>query len=151
MKNYTVSFEIDIDDAHTPYYAAQRAWQHIIRPGSTANVFDVTDEQGETVRVDLQDTWESKRINLVAEIALDRMAMSAHGWSPLQQLILAEYENGEFSHITPEMLDDCGDGLLRFLMMECSPGEDCLSHKDAEQRITTAIRQLFEISDNLLP
>jgi len=148
--SYRVSFDIDIDDARTPDYAAQRAWQHIVRPGSTANVFDVTNEQGETVRIDLQEAWENKRINLVAEIALDRMASSVHGWSPLQQLILARYENGEFIHITPETLDDCGDGVLRFLMVECSPDEDCLSYKDAEQRITTAIKQLCDISDNLL-
>ena len=53
--NYQVRFEIDIDDAETPLGAASRAWAHIVRSGSTANVFDVTDEQGQTVRVDLQD------------------------------------------------------------------------------------------------
>ena len=144
---YLVSFEIDIDDADTPRDAALSAWKYIVRSGSTANVFDVTDERGNTTRVDLQEEWESELIDLESARPSGRDEASMPEWSPLQQSILTAYEGGEFSGLAPEALNDCGDGLLRFLMMECSPAEDCLSLKDASQRIATAIRQLCEVSN----
>lgn len=55
MPQYLVTWEIDILDADNPREAAQKAWEHMRREDSTANVFDVTDPQGDTVRVDLSE------------------------------------------------------------------------------------------------
>jgi hypothetical protein len=60
MANYLVQWEIDIEGASSPEDAAKQAWGHMRRPDSTANVFDVIDEAGEKVRVDLQDAGTAK-------------------------------------------------------------------------------------------
>lgn len=52
LQRYVVTWEIDAD-AHSPREAAEWARQQQIRPDTTAVVFGVTDEDGETVRVDL--------------------------------------------------------------------------------------------------
>ena len=54
---YFVTWEIDIE-AETPIEAAQKALEIQRRPGSNANVFDVTDEAGEKTRVDLEELKE---------------------------------------------------------------------------------------------
>jgi hypothetical protein len=54
---YFVTWEIDIE-AETPIEAAQKALEIQRRPGSIANVFDVTDEAGEKTRVDLEELKE---------------------------------------------------------------------------------------------
>jgi hypothetical protein len=51
---YRVYWEIDVE-ADTVKEAAQKALAIQRRPDSTATVFDVTDESGETVRVDLDE------------------------------------------------------------------------------------------------
>jgi len=52
MMNYRVSWEIDID-ADSPREAAERALEIQRRPDSTATVFTVRDETGESIEVDL--------------------------------------------------------------------------------------------------
>ena len=49
---YRISWEIDID-ADTPVEAARKALAVQRDPESIATVFDVTDERGKRVRVDL--------------------------------------------------------------------------------------------------
>jgi len=51
---YVVTWEMDID-ASTPQQAAQQAFEHMQRPGTSANVFDVADEDGNITRVDLEE------------------------------------------------------------------------------------------------
>ena len=51
---YRVQWEMDID-ADTPQEAAQKAFEYVNLPGTTANVFDVYDESGEVLRVDLME------------------------------------------------------------------------------------------------
>lgn len=53
MPDYLVTWEMNIT-ADSPLEAAQRAWHYMRTPDSTANVFDVTGEDGRTVRVDLE-------------------------------------------------------------------------------------------------
>jgi hypothetical protein len=53
MTSYVVTWTIDVE-ADTPQEAAQLARDYQ-RPGTTAVVFDVTDQSGETTSVDL---WE---------------------------------------------------------------------------------------------
>ncbi|MCG3177579.1 MAG: hypothetical protein MOGMAGMI_02553 [Candidatus Omnitrophica bacterium] len=53
MPDYLVTWEMNIT-ADSPLEAAQRAWYYMRTPDSTANVFDVTGEDGRTVRVDLE-------------------------------------------------------------------------------------------------
>ena len=52
-----VTWEIDLD-AGTPREAAEEAFAIMQRPGTTATVFDVTDEAGATHRVDLMEGEE---------------------------------------------------------------------------------------------
>ena len=52
-----VTWEIDLD-AGTPREAAEKAFAIMQRPGTTATVFDVTDETGATHRVDLMEGEE---------------------------------------------------------------------------------------------
>lgn len=54
MNSYFVTWTIEID-ADSPREAAELAREHQTREGTSAVVFDVTDEDGETVRVDLLD------------------------------------------------------------------------------------------------
>ncbi len=49
---YRVRWEIDLP-ADNPLEAARKAQQAMRRPGTTATVFDVTDRDGKTTRVDL--------------------------------------------------------------------------------------------------
>lgn len=57
MPDYRVTWEIDIN-ADSPQEAAKQAWEHMQRPDSTANVFDVVDSKGNTTRVDLLELEE---------------------------------------------------------------------------------------------
>lgn len=51
-QHYRVVWEIDIF-AQTPKEAAEKAWSHMRHPGSTANVFEVFDQDGNKTHVDL--------------------------------------------------------------------------------------------------
>jgi hypothetical protein len=55
MAKYHVIWEIDIDDAESPKEAAERALAIHRNPESIATFFEVTDEQGQTTCVDLED------------------------------------------------------------------------------------------------
>lgn len=70
---------------------------------------------------------------------------------------LENYNNGEFSYLIEAetkkvfeySMEQCGDGLLQFLMIELSTAEDCESPHDALARIQSAINQLNEVCDGL--
>ena len=49
---YLVTWEIDIY-ADSPREAAEKAWDHMRHPFSTANVFTVINKDGDTIIVDL--------------------------------------------------------------------------------------------------
>ena len=59
-----------------------------------------------------------------------------------QKVVLESYNGGE--HGVVELFDvpNCGDGLLRFLLVELSEQEDCDSFDCAINRLETGIRQL---------
>ncbi len=77
--------------------------------------------------------------------------------SPQQIQVLTHYDNGEFKHLAEsgsqaefdQALADCGDGLLRFLLVELAPAEDCNTEEEAARRINTAIRQLKHLLDQM--
>jgi hypothetical protein len=56
-QNYHVTWEIDVT-AKNPQDAAKKAWKMMRGHGSTANVFDVFDSDGEKTHVDLQEIKE---------------------------------------------------------------------------------------------
>ena len=58
MQTYRVSWEIDID-ADSPEEAARKAREIQLRPDSHATVFDLTDESGESARIDLLELDEA--------------------------------------------------------------------------------------------
>jgi hypothetical protein len=53
-QHYRVVWEIDIF-AQTPKEAAEKAWGHMRHPDSTANVFEVFDQDGGRTHVDLME------------------------------------------------------------------------------------------------
>ncbi len=71
-----------------------------------------------------------------------------------QKKVVKHYAGGEFEHIADTSEDEveealrfCGDGLLRFLMVELSDEEACVLPEEAHRRVAAAIRDL----DELLP
>ena len=61
-KDFAVVWEYD-SLAHSPQEAAEHAWAALRKPDSTANVFDVYDEEGNHTRVDLQQVMEKRASN----------------------------------------------------------------------------------------
>lgn len=60
MADYAVTWEFDSIDADSPEDAARMARAAQIREGTIATVFDVTDEQGNTTRIDLTEIDEER-------------------------------------------------------------------------------------------
>ena len=56
-KQYLVTWQIDAE-CDTPEEAALEAWRAMRRSDSTANVFTVLDEQGGSVKVDLEEYFQ---------------------------------------------------------------------------------------------
>jgi len=77
---------------------------------------------------------------------------------------LSLYSDGDFAHlqmaneISSEDLDELGDGLLRFILVETSSGEDCEDGEEAIRRLEKAALELqnvyhyiWEHQENLAP
>ena len=63
-----------------------------------------------------------------------------------QQIVAETYCGGELNRPdVMETLDNCGDGLFRFLMVELSDEEDCTDTDDAYNRVANAINQLEDL------
>jgi hypothetical protein len=81
--------------------------------------------------------------------------MSKSHINKAQAVCLEVYANGEFSHLleldSKTALDleiaDCGDTLLKFLMIELSTSEDCDGTDTAIARIATAMNDLKTVQD----
>lgn len=59
MLTYLVTWEIGPEEHPDPIAAARHAWDTMQRPGSTANVFKVIDDAGNSTTVDLQEIDEA--------------------------------------------------------------------------------------------
>ena len=64
-----------------------------------------------------------------------------------QRVVCKAYGGGDFNHYADDpdwrhSIDQCGDTLFRFLMIELSDGEDC---EDAE----TAVQRLIRARDDI--
>jgi len=67
-----------------------------------------------------------------------------------QRIAMTAYCDGEFSSPdVMETLDECGDGLFKFLMVELSDKEDCTGLEDAYKRVALSIEQLQEVLNAL--
>lgn len=71
-------------------------------------------------------------------------------YNETQQRILKEYHGGEFAYLcepdaTKEELENCGDGLLVFVVREISGSEFCESISEAYERINRAADDLYDI------
>ncbi|CDQ09229.1 conserved protein of unknown function [Acidithiobacillus ferrivorans] len=71
-------------------------------------------------------------------------------YNEIQQRILQEYQDGEFANLcepdaTEEDLENCGDGLLIFVIHEVADSEDCDSVNEAYKRISRAENDLCDI------
>jgi hypothetical protein len=67
----------------------------------------------------------------------------SHRMNPWQRAVCETYAEGDFRHVPDEpdwraALDDCGDTLFRFLMIELADSEDCDSAETALQRLERA-------------
>lgn len=76
-----------------------------------------------------------------------------------QLAMLSAYAGGEFAHLsesiqTPEdfqlALESCGNGLLRFLLVELGANEGSVDVATAIARVEAAIDQLHDVRDALL-
>lgn len=82
-----------------------------------------------------------------------------------QRIVLKTYANGEYAYqidviekpaigpsrqVMDAFLENCGDSLLVFMLIELSDAEDCEDVDTALGRIDTAFRQLKEVKDALL-
>lgn len=62
-----------------------------------------------------------------------------------QKTTAAVYGGGDFAHVeTMEEVEQCGDTLFQFLMIELSDSESCESVSEAGSRLETAISQIRE-------
>lgn len=77
-----------------------------------------------------------------APVSVDPMASAVGVFNAFQRTVLAVYDGGD--HLVQSPLDslECGDGLLRFLLVELSDSEDCDNVFTAISRVETAIAQL---------
>lgn len=70
-----------------------------------------------------------------------------------QHITLLSYDHGEFRHLAEiaeeqefnKQLNQCGDGLLRFIIAEFSTKEDCATIDDAIHRMIMARSQINEV------
>lgn len=69
-----------------------------------------------------------------------------------QRRALAAYNDGEFAHLAEhaddafcQALEVCGDGLLKFILVELATKEDCETWDDAISRMTTALNELADV------
>lgn len=65
----------------------------------------------------------------------------------MQVAVASTYGGGDYAHLADNEhwrhdIEDCGDSLFRFLMIELSDAEDCDSRELAEKRICMAIDDL---------
>ena len=74
-----------------------------------------------------------------------RSPVALNAW---QKQIARSYGGGDYaylaerSEIGPAALDDCGDTLFRFLMVELADSEDCDTLEEAIRRCESARQQL---------
>lgn len=74
-----------------------------------------------------------------------------------QVAILGVYGNGDFAYLKDcstrddyvSQMHDCGDGLLRFLMVELDSKEDCNDLEEASSRIRSAIEDLEGVLESI--
>lgn len=78
--------------------------------------------------------------------------MKLNDW---QKAVARTYGDGDYGHfeidgkISDDDLDQCGDTLFVFLMLELSDAEDCDSSEEATRRVESARRQLDDAIDAL--
>ncbi|MBN3760875.1 hypothetical protein [Burkholderia sp. Ac-20365] len=78
--------------------------------------------------------------------------------NPCQVGILDLYRGGEFKHLAQSKtvaefrlaLAQCGDGILRYLMVELSDNEDCYSLGEALSRVSSSIGSMQQVMTILL-
>lgn len=70
--------------------------------------------------------------------------------SPAQQILVATYANGDFSHIKSiDESREVGDTLFLFLMIELDEKEDCDSINEAIRRVDSSMRDLHKVATSL--
>ena len=90
-----------------------------------------------------------------AEQAAQDVPASKLELTPSQVTIARKYADDEFAYVLgcPTLeafrggLDQCGDTLFKFLMIETSKGEDCLSHVATMKRLELALGDLAKVLD----
>lgn len=77
--------------------------------------------------------------------------------NPWQRIAARTYAHGDFSHMDTKTwaevrgeLDDCGDGLFKFTMIELATSEDCEDAEEALRRLRVAREELEALSEEIL-
>jgi hypothetical protein len=64
------------------------------------------------------------------------------GFDTIQAIVIQHYANGDHLVALPSDVPHCGDGLLKYLLVELSQSEDCGDIQTAVQRLDKSIEQL---------
>lgn len=91
------------------------------------------------------------RLNTKAEEALP------HWVNASQAIVLGSYCNGEFSHLLDcksadsfdAALQECGDGLLKFMVRELAESEGVDGLEEGLRRLMVAVDQLGSVADGM--
>lgn len=83
--------------------------------------------------------------------------VTSSAFDPLHAHVLQAYDGGERVDLVDDLkagqldrvLRNCGDGLVRFLLVEISKSEGCMSVDEAVDRIAIAVKQLQSVQAHL--
>jgi hypothetical protein len=105
MPDYVVTWEIDGDDAETPYEAASNAWHTMSTPGSEATVFVVSDAMGMATVVDLANDIETPAVWTPSNAQIADLAeyMAAEQW-PVDEIITMIRRPEKYANEYTEMI-----------------------------------------------
>lgn len=106
-------------------------------PNYAQIIYSMADDEGNEIFIEgIVDDCEF--LNNRMDIELDH----------LQQIVVDNYQNGEFAHLkTKREVDECGDGLLRYLVTEISVNEDCDSSDEVIRRLNASIDDIEWLKD----
>jgi len=76
-------------------------------------------------------------------------AENSDSLDPFQRFIVEHYDDGEALVQGPDDIADCGNGLLRYLLIECSISEDATRLSDVYSRIERSVQHLQAVLGQL--
>lgn len=105
----------------------------------------------------LEHAQEVYRAAMLVPAPVGSGEVSTDWLNPTQREVLNTYARGEFAYLAGSAseeafnnsIDQCGDGLLKFLIVELSTGQDCVSGEEAVRRLESAQREVASAADSV--